>query len=141
MGLNLTKNLVVFGVVLLSFAWNLFLLIGVIFNLAFVQTRAAGGQFTDFPAGVRVIYLIQSALVIYQVWIFKQIFHAEPISMKWLPKLFVIVGIIGILLNAASRSSNERWNIIPAAVITWAFWYYGVKKEKSGLQGDSSLLF
>jgi hypothetical protein len=124
---------VVFGVVLLSFAWNLFLLIGVIFNLEFVQTRAAGGQFTDFPAGVRVIYLIQSALVIYQVWIFKQIFHAEPISMKWLPKLFVIVGIIGILLNAASRSSNERWNIIPAAVITWAFWYYGVKKEKSGL--------
>jgi len=133
MGLNLSKNLVVFGVVLLSFAWNLFLLIGVIFNLEFVQTRAAGGQFTDFPAGVRVIYLIQSALVIYQVWIFKQIFHAEPISMKWLPKLFVIVGIIGILLNAASRSSNERWNIIPAAVITWAFWYYGVKKEKSGL--------
>jgi hypothetical protein len=133
MGLNLSKNLVVFGVVLLSFAWNLFLLIGVIFNLEFVQTRAAGGQFIDFPAGVRVIYLIQSALVIYQVWIFKQIFHAEPISMKWLPKLFVIVGIIGILLNAASRSSNERWNIIPAAVITWAFWYYGVKKEKSGL--------
>jgi len=133
MGLNLSKNLVVFGVVLLSFAWNLFLLIGVIFNLEFVQTRAAGGQFTDFPAGVRVIYLIQSTLVIYQVWIFKQIFHAEPISMKWLPKLFVIVGIIGILLNAASRSSNERWNIIPAAVITWAFWYYGVKKEKSGL--------
>jgi len=133
MGLNLSKNLVVFGVVLLSFAWNLFLLIGVIFNLEFVQTRAAGGQFTDFPAGVRVIYLIQSALVIYQVRIFKQIFHAEPISMKWLPKLFVIVGIIGILLNAASRSSNERWNIIPAAVITWAFWYYGVKKEKSGL--------
>jgi hypothetical protein len=133
MGLNLSKNLVVFGVVLLSFAWNLFLLIGVIFNLEFVQTRAAGGQFTDFPAGVRVIYLIQSALVIYQVWIFKQIFHAEPISMKWLPKLFVIVGIIGILLNAASRSSNERWNIIPAAVITWAFWYYGVKKEKSDL--------
>jgi len=133
MGLNLSKNLVVFGVVLLSFAWNLFLLIGVIFNLEFVQTRAAGGQFTDFPAGVRVIYLIQSALVIYQVWIFKQIFHAEPISMKWLPKLFVIVGIIGILLNAASRSSNERWNIIPAAVITWAFWYYGVKKEKSGI--------
>jgi len=133
MGLNLSKNLVVFGVVLLSFAWNLFLLSGVIFNLEFVQTRAAGGQFTDFPAGVRVIYLIQSALVIYQVWIFKQIFHAEPISMKWLPKLFVIVGIIGILLNAASRSSNERWNIIPAAVITWAFWYYGVKKEKSGL--------
>ena len=133
MGLNLSKNLVVFGVVLLSFAWNLFLLIGVIFNLEFVQTRAAGGQFTDFPAGVRVIYLIQSTLVIYQVWIFKQIFHAEPISMKWLPKLFVIVGIIGILLNAASRSSNERWNIIPAAVITWAFWYYGVKKEKSRL--------
>jgi len=123
----------VFGTVLLSFAWNIFLLVGVILNISFVHTRAAGGQFTDFPSAIRVVYLLQLALVIYQAWIFTRIFNAEPISMKWLPKLFVIIGVIGILLNAASRSSNERWNVISAAVITWAFWYYGVRKEKSGL--------
>ena len=123
----------VFGAVLLSFAWNIFLLVGVILNNGFVHTRAAGGQFTDFPASIRVVYVLQLVLVVYQVWIFKQIFHTEPIRLKWLPRFFVIVGIFGILANAASRSSNERWNVIPAAIITWSFWYYGVKKKKSGL--------
>ena len=123
----------VFGAVLLSFAWNIFLLVGVILNNGFVHTRAAGGQFTDFPASIRVVYVLQLVLVVYQVWIFKQIFHTEPIRLKWLPRFFVIVGILGILANAASRSSNERWNVIPAAIITWSFWYYGVKKKKSGL--------
>ena len=136
---NLSRNPMVFGAVLLSFAWNIFLLVGVILNNGFVHTRAAGGQFTDFPASIRVVYVLQLVLVVYQVWIFKQIFHTEPIRLKWLPRFFVIVGILGILANAASRSSNERWNVIPAAIITWAFWYFGVKKEKSGLQTDSSI--
>ncbi len=130
---NLSRNPLVFGTVLLSFAWNIFLLVGVILNNGFVHTRAAGGQFTDFPLSIRVVYVLQLVLVVYQVWIFKQIFHTEPIRLKWLPRFFVIVGILGILANAASRSSNERWNVIPAAIITWAFWYFGVKKEKSGL--------
>ncbi len=130
---NLSRNPLVFGAVLLSFAWNIFLLVGVILNNGFVHTRAAGGQFTDFPASIRVVYVLQLVLVVYQVWIFKQIFHTEPIRLKWLPRFFVIVGIFGILANAASRSSNERWNVIPAAIITWSFWYYGVKKKKSGL--------
>ena len=127
------RNHLVFIAVLLSFAWNIFLLVGVILNIEFVHSRAAGGQFTDFPTSIRVVYILQLALVVYQVLIFKLIFNREPIRLKWLPKLFFIVGIIGILLNALSRSSNERWNVIPATIITWAFWYYGVKKEKSGL--------
>ena len=65
----------VFGAVLLSFAWNIFLIVGVILNNGFVHTRAAGGQFTDFPASIRVVYVLQLVLVVYQVWIFKQIFH------------------------------------------------------------------
>ena len=68
---KLSRNPLVFAIVLLSFAWNVFLLIGVVLNLGFVQTRAAGGQFTDFPTGIRVAYVLQLALVTYQVWIFK----------------------------------------------------------------------
>ena len=130
---KLSWNPLVFAIVLLSFAWNAFLLIGVVLNLGFVHTRAAGGQFTDFPTAIRVAYVLQLALVAYQVWIFKQIFLSASVKPKWIPKFFFTLGILGISANAASRSSNERWNVIPAAIITWSFWYYGVKKEKSGL--------
>ena len=128
---KLSRNPLVFVVVLSSFAWNVFLLIGVVLNLDFVHTRAAGGQFTDFPTGIRVAYVLQLALVAYQVWIFKLIFHSDSVKPNWIPKLFFTLGIIGILANAASRSANERWNVIPAAIITWSFWYYGIKREKS----------
>lgn len=127
------RNQLIYWAVLLAFSWNLFLLVGVVLNLDFVQTRAAGGQFNEFPMALRVVYLFQTIVVGYQVWIFEKIFHSESIKLKWLPKVFFFVGIIGIFLNAASRSSNERWNVIPAAVITWAFWHFGVKKENSGL--------
>jgi hypothetical protein len=130
---KLSKNRFVFAVVLVSFAWNVFLLIGVVLNLDFAHTRAAGGQFTEFPTEIRVVYLLQLALVFYQVWIFKLIFRSDPVRPNWIPKLFFTLGILGILLNVASRSSNERWNVIPAAIITWSFWYHGVKKKKSGL--------
>jgi len=128
---NLSRNPLVFGTVLFSFVWNILLMVGVILNLGFSHTRAAGGQFIEFPTEIRVVYFLQLALVIYQVWIFKLIFHSDPVKPNWIPKLFFTLGILGILLNAASRSSNERWNVIPAAIITWSFWYYGVKKEKS----------
>ena len=128
---KLSRNPIVFVIVLLPFAWNAFLLIGVVLNLDFVHTRAAGGQFIEFPTEIRVVYFLQLALVIYQVWIFKLIFHSDSVKPNWIPKLFFTLGILGILANAASRSSNERWNVIPAAIITWSFWYYGVKKEKS----------
>lgn len=128
-----SKNPLVFSTVLLCFAWNAFLLIGVVLNFGFAHSRAAGGQFTEFPTEIRVVYFLQLVLVIYQAWIFKQIYHSDQVKPNWIPKLFFILGILGILLNAASRSSNERWNVIPAAIITWSFWYYGVKKEKSGL--------
>jgi hypothetical protein len=130
---KLSRNPLVFAIVLSSFAWNVFLLIGVVLNLDFVHTRAAGGQFTDFPTGIRVAYVLQLALVAYQVWIFKLIFHSDSVKPNWIPKLFFTLGIIGILANAASRSANERWNVIPAAIITWSFWNYGIKREKSGL--------
>jgi hypothetical protein len=130
---NLIRNSIVLVSVLTSFTWNIFLLTAVVLNLDFAHTRASGGQFTSFPLVIRIIYFLQLALVIYQVWIFKIIFHSAPLKLKWTPELFFILGIIGIVLNAASRSANERWNVIPAVIITWSFWYYGVKKEISGL--------
>lgn len=129
MKLNLSRHRLVISAVILSFAWNISLLVGVILNFSFAHTRAAGGQFTDFPTEIRLFYIILFALVMYQAWIFKLVNKSKPIKFEWLPTFFVIVGVTSILLNAASRSANERWNVIPAAIITWAFWHYGVKKR------------
>jgi hypothetical protein len=61
------------------------------------------------------------------------VFRNRKIRFEWLPRVFVVIGVLGVLVNAVSRSADERWNVIPGAIITWAFWYYGVKREKSGL--------
>ncbi len=127
---KLSRNPAAFVVVLASFAWNIALLIGVVLNAGFAHTRAAGGQYTEFPSGIRVLYVFQLALVIYQVWIFKLIFHTVRVKPSWLPKFFFAISIVGVLLNALSKSAHERINVIPAAIITWAFWYYGIKKGK-----------
>ena len=130
---NPKRTILIYSLVLFAFVWNLLLLIGVVLNLDFALTRAAGGQFTDFPTAVRVVYLFQTALVAYQVRIFMMVFRKRKIAFEWLPRVFVVIGMLGVLVNAVSRSANERWNVIPGAIITWAFWNHGVMKKKSGL--------
>ena len=130
---NPKRTILIYSLVLFAFVWNLLLLIGVVLNLDFALTRAAGGQFTDFPTAVRVVYLFQTALVAYQVRIFMMVFRKRKIAFEWLPRVFVVIGMLGVLVNAVSRSANERWNVIPGAIITWAFWNYGARKKKSGL--------
>jgi len=119
--------------VILAFAWNIILLAGVVLNFEFAHSRAAGGRYTDFPTIIRILYLFQLAIVIYQLRVFIIIYRLKPLRYEWIPKFFFIIGILGIFLNAASRSTNERWNVIPAAIICWAFWKYGLRKNKAGM--------
>ena len=105
-----------------SFAWNLYLVGGVILGASFALDRAAGGQFEVFPTYTRVIYILNFALIVYQVMIFGRYEYGLAIKPKWIVKAFVILGVLGILANAASRSVDERWNVIPAIIITFAFY-------------------
>jgi len=105
-----------------SFAWNLYLVGGVILGASFALDRAAGGQFEVFPTYIRVIYILNFALIVYQVMIFGRYEYGLAIKPKWIVKAFVILGVLGILANAASRSVYERWNVIPALIITFAFY-------------------
>ena len=105
-----------------SFAWNLYLVGGVILGASFALDRAAGGQFEVFPTYIRVIYILNFALIVYQVMIFGRYEYGLAIKPKWVVKAFVILGVLGILANAASRSVDERWNVIPAIIITFAFY-------------------
>ena len=105
-----------------SFAWNLYLVGGVILGASFALDRAAGGQFEVFPTYIRVIYILNFALIVYQVMIFGRYEYGLAIKPKWIVKAFVILGVLGILANAASRSVDERWNVIPAIIIIFAFY-------------------
>jgi hypothetical protein len=105
-----------------SFTWNLYLVGGVMLGASYALDRAAGGQFDVFPTYIRIIYILNFALILYQVVIYTRLSTGAMIKPRWIVKAFVIAGIIGILLNAISRSPLERWNVIPAAIITWAFY-------------------
>lgn len=114
-----------------SFTWNLYLVGGVILGASFALERAAGGQFEVFPTYIRFVYLFNFALIVSQVVIFRRYQYGVAIKRKWIVKAFVILGILGILANALSRSTNERWNVIPAAIITFAFYRILKSETKS----------
>jgi hypothetical protein len=117
------KNKTFITAVYASFAWNLYLVGGVMLGASFALDRAAGGQFEVFPTYIRIIYILNFALIVYQVMIFGRYEeYGVSIKPKWIVKAFVILGVLGILANVASRSANERWNVIPAIIITFAFY-------------------
>ena len=109
----------------LSLAWNIYLVAGVILNQSYALTRAAGGQYETFPTGIRAAYLVTIAILFYQVLVlFTQV--KRP---TWVYKVFFFLGIGSFLVNAISRSSNERWNAIPAAIIAFAFYREWIKSK------------
>jgi hypothetical protein len=109
----------------ISLIWNFYLVIGVILNQSYALTRAAGGQYESFPTGIRIAYLVTLTILIYQALLF----YTKVNRPTWIYKVFFLIGILSFLVNAISRSSNERWNAIPAAVIAYGF-YREWKKQK-----------
>ena len=102
----------------ISLTWNFYLVVGVILNQSYALTRAAGGQYSTFPTGIRIAYLVTLAILIYQVLLF----FTNVKRPEWICKAFFFLGIASFIVNAISRSSNERWNAIPAAVIAYGFY-------------------
>ena len=123
------KNKIFVTSVLVSFAWNIFLVGGVVLNASYALDRAAGGQFEVFPSFIRIIYIVNFAVILYQVWIFTRFYSGKSIKPKWIVKAFLILSVLAILANAISRSANERWNVLPAIIIAIAF-YFILKSPK-----------
>jgi hypothetical protein len=120
-------NITVFA----SFLWNLYLVIGVMLGADYALERAAGGQFDSFPTYIRFLYLLNTAVILWQLIVYLQIVKKSVIKPAWTLKVFVIMGVLGIVANAASRSQQERWNVIPAAIITFTF-YIENRRRKQG---------
>jgi hypothetical protein len=107
--------------VLLSFAWNLILVLGVVLNMDYALPRAAGGQFESFPFSIRALYLSQTFVLLYQIYVYLQILQKKPVKPVWVPRAFAYLGLVSVFMNAISRSTQEQINVIPAAIISVAF--------------------
>ena len=115
------------ALVFASFAWSLYLVVGVVLGADYALTRAAGGQFDSFPTYLRLLYLLNTAVIVWQVVVFTRLLQNKAIKPVWTLKVFVILGALGTLANAASRSADERWNAIPMLITTIVFWNYRKK--------------
>jgi hypothetical protein len=90
--------------------------------LSWVETRAAGGQYTDFPLSIRILYLFMSIgtsiLIFYLRKLTSERVTSQDIKFaRYLGWLF----IVSTILQLISRSPDEQWNAIPAAVIATTF--------------------
>lgn len=108
----------------LSILWGIFLNLAVVTNADFALKIAAGGQFQSFPAQVRVIYFLQLLLLTLQFRTFRNLLTRRVIKPTWLVNFFIFTSTLGLILNLISRSPAERWNAIPLAIITYAFWKF-----------------
>jgi hypothetical protein len=110
------------AIITLALVWNLILVLGVIFNQEYALTRAAGGKFETFPSGIRIAYILNTLIVVWQYRTILKIWSHRSINPNWLPKLFLIISLLSAFFNLISRSPNERWNAIPALIIAYGFW-------------------
>ena len=106
----------------LSIIWGIVINAAVVLNLSFALPIAAGGQYENFPAAIRFAYFFQMLWLFYELRVFNRLSSGQIVRPKWIVKVFIALGAIGIFLNAFSSSSAERWNVIPLALTTYGFW-------------------
>lgn len=102
----------------LSLIFNVVILFLVVLNNDWVKTRAAGGQFVDFPLAIRFVYFIMTLLTIsLLVWLWrvknKTLNNSQQKFAKYVSYLFFVSTVFQLI----SRSPDERWNAIPAITI------------------------
>ena len=90
-------------------AWSLFIVSLVVLNVEWALPRAAGGQFEAFPLWLRLLYVVNVALLSLQVFAFAK----QRLRML---QFFFWLSLASAAVNLISRSPLERWNALPAAI-------------------------
>ena len=107
---------------LISLVYNMSILLSVTLNLDWVRTRAAGGQYTTFPIGVRFVDFLMAIFMVFLMGMLWK--HRElPMDEKG-PTVSRVIGytfFISMFFQIASRSMDERWNAIPAGILAVTF--------------------
>ena len=115
---------------LISLIYNIVILLSVALNLDWVRTRAAGGQYKDFPIGVRFVDLLMAIFMVFLIGMLWN--HREkPMDEKG-PTVSRVIGytfFISMFFQIASRSMDERWNAIPAGILAVTFIFISRREQ------------
>jgi len=90
-------------------AWSLFIVSLVVLNVEWALPRAAGGQFEAFPLWLRLLYIVNVALLSLQIFAYAK----QRLRML---QFFFWLSLASAAVNLISRSPLERWNALPAAI-------------------------
>lgn len=114
----------------LSLAYNIILLFSVSLNYDWVRTRAAGGGFDSFPMSIRIIYFFMAAFMgALMFWLWDKRSGINTIREYGFATALAVLFSISTVMQLISRSSDERWNAIPAAILAITFWVLRNKKN------------
>ena len=113
---------------LVSLFYNFIVISSVTLNLDWVRTRAAGGQFDTFPTALRILYFFMALLTLFLArWLWNQRNGVSTERNQKIARLLAILFTVSTCLQLISRSSDERWNAIPAIILAITFWRLGKK--------------
>ena len=114
----------------LSLTYNIILLFSVSMNYDWVKTRAAGGGFDSFPMSIRIIYFFMAAFMgALMFWLWDKRSGINTIREYSFATALTVLFSISTVMQLISRSSDERWNAIPAAILAITFWVLRNKKD------------
>ena len=106
----------------LALIYNTVLLLSVTLNLDWAKPRAAGGEFDSFPIALRIIYL---GMAIGMIFLMRFLWRHRryPLSRSGLraARLLGYLFALSTVTQLISRSPEERFNAIPAVIISLAF--------------------
>ena len=115
---------------LISLLYNIVILLSVTLNLDWVRTRAAGGQYTTFPIGIRFVDFLMAVFMVFLIVMLWK--HREmPMDEKG-PTVTRVIGytfFISMFFQIASRSMDERWNAIPAGILAVTFIFISRREQ------------
>jgi len=107
----------------LSLLYNIVLLLSVAMNFEWATTRAAGGQFDSFPISIRILYFFMAAFMgalIFWVWDKRE--GINTLRSQRFSNALAILFSLSTFMQLISRSSDERWNAIPAIILAITFY-------------------
>ena len=119
------KKKVILAAALLALLWTFYLMASVALNHLSVSPRVAGGHLHSFSDPLRFTYGVEALMMIFQFFFLIKIFQRHGVwsnTTTLLAKIFLVLAIMSIVVNAVSRSSAERWNAISALAIAYAFY-------------------
>ena len=114
----------------LSLTYNIILLFSVSLNYDWVRTRAAGGGFDSFPMSIRIVYFFMAAFMgALMFWLWDKRSGIKTIREYGFATALAVLFSISTVMQLISRSNDERWNAIPAAILAITFWVLRNKKN------------